>query len=266
MKTLRLILILALCSGCATRKAAEPRSIPKSTPPLSALETPEVRAAEIVKAYPVGRYTDPHFPDAMHERHTLYRREQAAEWNYRPSKSYALPLGPVVAESNPSPSYYAKTNAEQMNAQQKAYAEALLEQNRALNQRIQDLQKQDSTIQGLHEEIERLKKELDAQPRTERSRESQPAAHTRNAGRFFRAGWRPAARGRHHFRSGRSDPLPALARRITGRSSFLKCASIPNCPNNSTPSFGGGWRSCSQALVFRSVTHSTHPHHEPDQT
>ena len=167
MKTLRLILMLALCSGCATRKAAEPRSIPKSTPPLSALETPEVRAAEIVKAYPVGRYTDPHFPDAMHERHTLYRREQAAEWNYRPSKSYALPLGPVVAESNPSPSYYVKTNAEQRNAQQKAYAEALLEQNRALNQRIQDLQKQDSTIQGLHEEIERLKKELDAQPRTD---------------------------------------------------------------------------------------------------
>ena len=111
-----------------------------------------------MKAYPVGRYTDPHFPDAMHERHTLYRREQAAEWNYRPSNSYALPLGPVVAESNPSPAYYAKTNAEQMNAQQKAYAEALLEQNRALNQRIQELQKQDSTIQNLQEEIERLKK------------------------------------------------------------------------------------------------------------
>jgi hypothetical protein len=110
------------------------------------LETPEVRTAEIVKAYPVGRYTDPNFQEAMHERHTLYRREQAAEWNYRPSNSYALPLGPVVAESNPSPSYYVKTNAEQMNAQQKAYAEALLEQNRALNQRIQDLQKQDSKV------------------------------------------------------------------------------------------------------------------------
>jgi hypothetical protein len=139
MKTLRLILMLALSSGCATRKAGERRSIPKSTPLVSALETPEVRTAEIVKAYPVGRYTDPHFPAAMHERHTLYRREQAVEWNYRPSKSYALPLGPVFAESNPSPSYYVKTNAEQMNAQQK-YAEALLEQNRALNQRIQDLQ------------------------------------------------------------------------------------------------------------------------------
>ena len=174
MKTLRLILILALCSGCATRKAAEPRSIPKSTPLLSALETPEVRAGEIVKAYPVGRYTDPHFPEAMHERHTLYRREQAAEWNYRPSNTYALPLGPVVAESNPSPSYFAATDAEQRNAQQKAYAEALLEQNRALNQRIQDIQKQDSTIHGLREEIDRLKKELDAQPRTEAPEKASP--------------------------------------------------------------------------------------------
>jgi hypothetical protein len=174
MKTLRLILILALCSGCATRKAAAPRSIPKSTTPASALETPEVRAAEIVKAYPVGRYTDPSFPDAMHERHTLYRREQAAEWNYRPSKSYVLPLGPVAAESNPSPSYYVATDAEQRNAQQKAYAEALLEQNRALNQRIQELQKQDSTIQGRHGEIERLKKELDAQPRIEAPEKAGP--------------------------------------------------------------------------------------------
>ena len=231
MKTLRLILILALCSGCATRKAAEPPSIPKSTPPLSALETPEVRAAEIVKAYPVGRYTDPHFPEAMHERHTLYRREQAAEWNYRPSKSYALPLGPVVAESNPSPSYYVKTNAEQMNAQQKAYAEALLEQNRALNQRIQDLQKQDSTIQGLQEEIERLKKERDAQPRTERSAEkASPRTDTRNAGRFFRAGWRPAARGGQHIRSGRSNPLPALRGGLRGVPHFSNAPQFRTVP------------------------------------
>ena len=98
---------------------------------LAADDMPEVRTPETVKAYPVGRYTDPNFPEEMHERHTLYRREQSADWNYRPSQPYALPLGPVVAESNPSPSYYAKTNAEQINAQQKAYAEALLEQNRA---------------------------------------------------------------------------------------------------------------------------------------
>ena len=53
-----------------------------------------------------------------------------------------------MAVSNPSPSYYAKTNAEQINAQQKAYAEALLEQNRAMKERIDALQKKDSTIQN----------------------------------------------------------------------------------------------------------------------
>ena len=130
---------------------------------------PEIRTPETVKAYPVGRYTDPNFPDEMHERHTLYRREQSADWNYRPSRPQALPLGPVAAVSDPSPSYYAKTNAEQINAQQKAYAEALLEQNRAMKERIEALQKNESTIQSLQSEVERLKKELDSR------KESAPA-------------------------------------------------------------------------------------------
>ena len=129
---------------------------------IAAGDAPKVRTREIVKAYPVGRYTHPNFPDQIHERHTVYRREHAAEWNYRPSKPYALPLGPVIAESNPSPSYYAATNAEQINAQQKAYGEALLEQNIALKRRIDELQQKDSIIQSLRGEIERLKKELDS--------------------------------------------------------------------------------------------------------
>ena len=259
MKTLRLILMLALCSGCATRKAAEPRSIPKSTPPLSALETPEVRAAEIVKAYPVGRYTDPHFPDAMHERHTLYRREQAAEWNYRPSNTYALPLGPVVAESNPSPSYYATTDAEQRNAQQKAYAEALLEQNRALNQRIQDLQKQDSTIQGLREEIE-PSEEGTRRPAAHRSsRESQPGADTRSAGRFFRAGWRPATRRTTHIRSGRSNPLPTPRGGLQGVPHFSNAPQFRTVPTTRRhpPAEAGA---PAHRLSFSARLHTQHTH------
>jgi len=119
-----------------------------------------VRTSETVKAYPVGRYTDPNFPEAMHERHTLYRREQSAQWSYRPSKPYALSLGPVVAKSNPSPSYYVKTNSEQMNAQQKAYAESLLEQNRAMKKRLDTLMQNEANTQELQHEVERLKKEL----------------------------------------------------------------------------------------------------------
>ena len=99
----------------------------------------------------------------MHERHTLYRREQSADWNYYPSQPQALPLGPLAAVSNPSPSYYATTEAERVNAHQKAYAEALLEQNRAMKERIDPLQKNESTIQSLQGEVERLKKELDSE-------------------------------------------------------------------------------------------------------
>ena len=107
MKFLSSIALLSLLAGCATNK--ELRSLRDVEVPGSGIASDDVRKVrtpEIVKAYPVGRYTDPNFPNQMHERHTLYRREQAAEWNYRPSKPYALPLGPVVAESNPSSSSY----------------------------------------------------------------------------------------------------------------------------------------------------------------
>ena len=152
MKFLCCIILLSLLAGCATKK--EIRSVRRVEVPATAIASdvvPKVRTPETVKAYPVGRYIDPNFPDQMHERHTVYRREHAAEWNYRPSKPYALPLGPVIAESNPSSSYYTKTNSEQISAQQKAYAEALLEQNVALKRRIDELQQKDSTIQNLQE-------------------------------------------------------------------------------------------------------------------
>jgi hypothetical protein len=150
----------------------------------------EIRTPEIVKAYPVGRYTDPNFPDEMHKRHTLYRRGQRADWNYHPSQPQTLPLGPVVAVSNPSPSYYAKTDAEQINAQQKAYAEALLEQNRVMKGRIDELQKNESTIQSLQSEIERLKKELDFK------KESAPAEDDKATSSNDFSFWRAApARG-----------------------------------------------------------------------
>ena len=169
MKFFHTIVLLCVLSGCAAKK--EIRSVHAEVPAtmVAAAEIPEVRTPETVKAYPVGRYTDPNFPNEMHERHTLYRREQSADWNYRPSQPQTLRLGPVAAVSDPSPSYYEKTNAEQINAQQKAYAEALLEQNRAMKERIDALQKNESTIQSLHSEVERLRKELDS------TKESGPA-------------------------------------------------------------------------------------------
>lgn len=163
MKYLIPILALSLCS-CATRKAVQPAPSRVPGTAISARSMPTVRTPEMVKAYPVGRYTDPNYPDEMHERHTVYRREQSPDWNYLPDPPYALPLGPTVAVSNPSPSYYVGADSEQMNAQQRAYAEALQEQNRAMKKRIESLQQEAGKVPELEQEINRLKNQLDDTP------------------------------------------------------------------------------------------------------
>jgi len=161
MKYLIPVLLLGLLSGCATRKTIKPENYPAvagTSVPESSLG--RVRTPEVVKSYPTGRYTDPDFPDDMHERHTLYRKEQSADWNYRPGGPYAYPL--VV--SDPTPSYYVKTDGDQRNAQQKAYAAALEEQNAAMKKRIESLQQEAGKVPGLQQQVDQLKQQLDAEP------------------------------------------------------------------------------------------------------
>lgn len=174
MKYLIPIIALSLCS-CATRKAAQPAPSNVRGTTIPARTMPTVRTAETVKAYPVGRYTDPNYPDEMHERHTVYRREQSPDWNYLPDPPYALPLGPTVAVSNPSPSYYVRTENEQINQQQRAYAEALQEQNRAMKKRVEALQQEAGKVPELEQEINRLKKQLDDAPEPPATPQKQPA-------------------------------------------------------------------------------------------
>jgi len=161
MKHLIPVLLLGLLSGCATHKTVKPENYPAvagTSVPESSLG--RVRTPEVVKSYPTGRYTDPNFPDDMHERHTLYRKEQSADWNYRPGGPYAYPL----AVSDPTPSYYVKTDGDQRNAQQKAYAAALEEQNTAMKKRIESLQQEAGKVPGLQQQVDQLKQQLDAEP------------------------------------------------------------------------------------------------------
>jgi len=175
--SLLIMLLVGLCSGCATHRAVKPpeENAAVSGATVSQNDESEVETPETVKAYPVGRYSDPDNPDEMHERHTLYRREATADWNYQPNAPYALPLGPVAANSNPSPSYFMKTDEEQRSAQQWAYAEALQEENRAMKKRLESLQQDAGKVPGLEQEIDRLKKQLDALPAPQPSvKPSQP--------------------------------------------------------------------------------------------
>ncbi len=201
MKYLVSILALCLCSACATRKPEKPdHASPVAKTVVAQKKTPNVRTPETVKAYPVGRYSDPNFPDTMHERHTVYRREQSRDWNYLPDELYALPMGPAVANSNPSPSYYVKTEREMMNAQQQAYAEALQEQNRVMKKRIEALQQEAGKVPKLEEQIDGLKMQLDAPP-------SQPLPAAPGQPE-------PAEAGEEmddFFSSGKISPLPVFA-------------------------------------------------------
>lgn len=161
MKHLIPVLLLGLLSGCATHKTVKPENYPA----VAGTSVPEstlgrVRTPEVVKSYPTGRYTDPDFPEDMHERHTLYRKEQSADWNYRPGGPYAYP----VVVSDPTPSYYVKTDGDQRNAQQKAYAAALEEQNAAMKKRIESLQQEAGKVPALQQQVDQLKQQLDAEP------------------------------------------------------------------------------------------------------
>lgn len=174
MKYLISILALSVCAGCASRKEVVSKNVAVvSGTSVSAKRLPTVRTSEMVKAYPVGRYTDPNYPEEMHERHTVYRREQSPDWNYLPDPPVALPLGPTVATSNPSPSYYAKAEGE-LNAQQRSFAEALQEQNRAMKKRIETLQQETEKVPGLELEIDRLKKQIEDTPEPPAATPSQP--------------------------------------------------------------------------------------------
>jgi len=152
MKYLISLLVVCLGAGCATRKDSTPKSepvVPGTS--VSAKRVSSVRTPELVKAYPAGRYTDPNYPNEMHERHTVYRREQSPDWNY-------LPDPPPLPNGNPAPSYSLNGSGEWY-AKQQVYAEALQEQNRAMQKRIEQLRREAGKVPELQQELDQLKKQ-----------------------------------------------------------------------------------------------------------
>jgi len=172
MKYLISLLVVCLGAGCAARKEPSPQSaavVPGTSVPAKRMAS--VRTPEVVKAYPAGRYTDPNFPDEMHEQHTVYRREQSPDWNYLPDPPPAFPSG--------NASHYADASG-QLNAQQRAYAEALQEQNRAMQKRVEELQQQAGQVPGLQQEIEQLKKQINETSKPEPTPEPATEPATEN--------------------------------------------------------------------------------------
>jgi len=160
MKYFISILFLSLCAGCASRKTPPDNRTPAvSGTSISRKSIAAVRTPEIVKAYSAGRYVDPADPDTMHERHTVYRREQEPDWNFLPDPPVNLPT--ADASNAPTPNRSATER-------QRMYAEALQEQNRAMKQRLDSLQKDAGRVPALEKELDQLKKEIRQSPAPEK--------------------------------------------------------------------------------------------------
>lgn len=152
-----LIAVLAL-AGCqtATKEAAKPAPPPlePSLPPVTVTDldprnVENVRVGETLKAYPLGRYIDPSDPNVMHEAHTIYRREAAANWNLNPNAPTVIPLGPVLAVADPvrAPNPL-PAELEQKLGEQNKLMVALIEQNEALAAELAKLNREMAELRG----------------------------------------------------------------------------------------------------------------------
>lgn len=80
------ILLASLVSGCAThpRPSATASAKQGASVPTNFVEpTPEVRTAEVVRAYRVGAYVDPSDSRVRHGAHVIHRLEKQPTWNLR---------------------------------------------------------------------------------------------------------------------------------------------------------------------------------------
>lgn len=105
MRSLISLLFAVLATGCASKKP--PQVGLRPLPQAAVQQPPDIRYTEIVGAYHVGRYIDPHHPSLMHEAHAMYRLEVPARWDLHPANC-ATPLilpanSPADAAWSPAP-------------------------------------------------------------------------------------------------------------------------------------------------------------------
>lgn len=174
---LPLTLALAL-TACASRP---PKAIVITPASRRVADASTVRLPERVHEYRFGRYVDPGDPAVMHDSHPVYRIEDSAAWNLRPSPGRARSNGtPPVAGTPPEmDAALAELN------KQRAATRAFTEQTTALNQRLVELsqavgQTKEIAKQNLalKQEIVALRDRMDALAQTPQIPPSRPAPPT----------------------------------------------------------------------------------------
>ncbi|MFT3992226.1 MAG: hypothetical protein QM680_12535 [Luteolibacter sp.] len=81
MKPFTSFFLALFAVSCADKTPPVVKVEPSPGRHLSRAESDRIRLPETIKAYPLGRYTDPNHRGVMHEAHTIYRVETTPRWN-----------------------------------------------------------------------------------------------------------------------------------------------------------------------------------------
>ena len=170
------LLPLFFLSACSAPKLA---LRPQQPPP--ATDNSAVRYPEVIRAYHVGRYTEPNDGLVMHEQHTVYRVEENMRWNLHPGTVGGSTPMPRDAAYNPTPvndAILAEVNSQrlattQIMAQARTLSAALLQFQNALQQTKINLQQ----AAALRATVSDMKQRLDALESVQEKSPSLPASN-----------------------------------------------------------------------------------------
>jgi hypothetical protein len=167
MKFLFFFALPMMLAGCANRHEPTVRvaaaSVPGTT--LTSADVENVRYAENIKAYSLGRYIDPSNSRIMHEGHTIYSVETTAKWNLHPNISASVPLGPVrVRDSAKATSPVGDELLAEVNQQREA-TKAVMQGGVMVTQKLGDLADQLKQTQQIATQNAQLKRQADAAQR-----------------------------------------------------------------------------------------------------
>ena len=89
----------AFLGGCASKPIAVVKPELVIPPPqIPVGNEANVWLPDEIKAYPINRYVDPSNPNILHERHVIYRREQAADWRLQANADRQILVGNTMGD------------------------------------------------------------------------------------------------------------------------------------------------------------------------
>ena len=183
MKLIYLLPLLAL-TGCSATTPPETLVLRDDSSPLPAPAN-DIRNPEQTKAYAMGRYVDPNDPNAMHERHEIYRVEQNATFNtlgtYPPQNPAAslVAYGPTTTDLSPANQPHpVNPELETQVVQQQRLIAALLEETKVMSANVQKTDQKTKDLQQALQDVDAMKGQLAA---TQKELEEDKAAREKAA-------------------------------------------------------------------------------------